>query len=61
MSPQELNRNDDWQFFIEFADEVRQLIQQYPGIEHRNLDIDRTNAPLPRMDGFPHCSHTHYY
>lgn len=42
MSPQELNRNDDWQFFIEFADEVRQLIQQYPGIEHRNLDIDRT-------------------
>jgi hypothetical protein len=23
MSPQELNRNDDWQFFIEFANEVR--------------------------------------
>jgi hypothetical protein len=42
MSPQELNRYDDWQSFIEFADEVRQLIQQYPGIEHCNLDIHRT-------------------
>jgi hypothetical protein len=42
MSSQELNRHDDWQFFIEFADEVRQLIQQYPGIEDRNLDIGRT-------------------
>jgi Domain of unknown function (DUF1877) len=42
MSPQDLNRNDDWQFFIEFASEIRQLIQQHPGIEYRNLNIDRT-------------------
>jgi hypothetical protein len=37
-----LEWEEDDQFFIEFVNEARQLIHQYPGLEQRNLDIGRT-------------------
>ncbi len=47
---------DDDRSFVEFMDEVRQLIQQYPGIENRNLSIGRTWDVLHYLLSYQRCN-----